>query len=705
MVAIWKREWKSYFQNVTGWLFISALLALFGLYFYNTNLRAGYPYLYYALSNVTILFLIAVPVLTMRSFAEEKKNKTDQLVLTAPVSVGSVVFGKYLALVSVFSVDVAIYALAPLVLSSFGVVPMGESYVALLGFWLFGCACIAVGMFLSSLTESQVIAAVLSVAVLFVCYMMQGITGLISADGNWLTLVLGCFDLYSPFAEFCAGSLKITGLVYYLSVILLMNFLTVQSIQKRRWSMSKKNFSTGVFSTTFIVVALVLTVVVNLAVNALPSTVTSIDCSYTKLYSITDQTKDYLKSLDEDVTIYVLAAENQKEAQIDEMLMRYDDLSKHIRVEYVNPSVKPDFYRQYTETAPNVNSLIVAGEKRSKVIDYYDLYVFDYDMYTYQSEVVGFDAEGQITSAIEYVTMDSSSLPVIYMIEGHEEQPLGSAFEELIAKANISLTSIDLFNEERVPEDAAAIIINSPQKDFNEADAKKVTDYLNAGGKAVITGIYGCSELVNFSSILKEYGLSFTDGIIAENDKEYYYNWGGPLYLLPVVKNTDYTKNIGGNRVYVPVSAGILHTDEEGVNCTVLMETTESSVAKNDPQNMQSFEHEEGDDEGPFSIGLAVTKEAETGMTELAVFGTPIIFSDDASRLTGNNGTLFTDLVSCMVGDVELASSVIPQKSYSLGTLTVNAFQALLLSVVVMFLVPAALLIIGIVIFAVRRKR
>lgn len=705
MIAIFKREWKSYFQSVIGWLFVAAFLSLFGLYFYNANLRAGYPYIYYSLSNVTILFLIAVPVLTMRSFAEERKNKTDQLVLTAPVSVGKVVFGKYLAMAAVFSVDVVIYALSPLVLSSFGVVPMGESYVALLGFWLFGCACIAVGMFLSSLTESQVIAAVLSVAVLFVCYMMQGITGLISADGNWLTAILSCFDLYSPFAEFCAGSLKITGLVYYLSVILLLNFLTVQSIQKRRWSMSKKNFSTGVFSTTFIAVALVLTVVVNLAVNALPSTVTSIDCTYPGLYSITDQTKNYLKSLDEDVTIYVLVAENQKESQIDEMLMRYNDLSKHIRVEYVNPSVKPDFYRQYTESAPNTNSLIVVSEKRSRVIDYYDLYVFDYDMYTYQSEVVGFDAEGQITSAIEYVTMESSSLPVVYTIEGHEEQPLGSSFEDLLSKANITLSSIDLFNEEGVPEDAAAIIINSPQKDFNEADAKKVSDYLNAGGKAIIIGIYGCSEFVNFCSILEEYGVSYTEGIIAENNKEYYYNWGGPLYLLPVVNHSNYTNNIGGSRVYIPVSAGILHTEEESVNYTTLMETTDSSIAKNDPQNMQSFEYEEGDDKGPFTVGLAVEKQAEADTTKIAVFGSPFIFSDDASRLTGNNGVLFTDLISNMVGDIELASSVIPQKSYSLGSLTVNALQALLLSAAVMFFIPVALLVIGIVIFVVRRKK
>ena len=705
MIAIFKREWKSYFQSVTGWLFIAAFLALFGLYFYNTNLRGGYPYIYYSLGSVTILFLVAVPVLTMRSFAEERRNKTDQLVLTAPVSVGKVVFGKYLAMAAVFSVDVAIYALSPLVLSSFGVVPMGESYVAVLGFWLFGCSCIAVGMFLSSLTESQVIAAVLSVAVLFVSYVMQGIMGLISADGNWLTAILSCFDLYSPFSEFCAGSLKITGLVYYLSVILLMNFLTVQSIQKRRWSMSKKNFSTGVFSTTFIAVALVLTVVVNLAVNALPSTVTSIDCSYTKLYSITDQTKNYLKTLDEDVSIYVLAAENQKESQVDELLMRYKDLSKHLKVEYVNPSLKPDFYRQYTESAPTANSLIVVSEKRSKVIDYYDLYVFDYDMYTYQTEVVGFDAEGQITSAIEYVTMESSSLPVIYVIEGHEEQPLGSSFEDLISKANISLSSIDLFNEEGVPEDAAAIIINSPQKDFNEADAKKVKDYLGAGGKAIITGVYGSSEFENFCSILGEYGVSYTEGIIAENNKEYYYNWGGPLYLLPIVKASDYTRNIGGSRVYVPVSAGILHTEEEGVAYTALMETTEDSVAKNDPQNMQSFEYEEGDDEGPFLVGLAVEKQAGNETTKLAVFGSHIVFSDDASMLTGNNGTLFTDLVSNMVGDIELASSVIPQKSYTLGALAVNARQALLLSVTVIFCIPAALLIIGIVIFSVRSKQ
>ena len=322
MLAVWKKEFKAYFHSVIGWLFVAALLALFGLYFYVYNLMQGYPYIYYSLSSVTIIFLIAVPVLTMRSFAEERRSKTDQMILTAPVSVGKVVLGKYLAMVSVFTVDIILFCFAPLLLKVFGTVPMGESYISILAFWLCGCAGIAVGMFISSLTESQVIAAVLSFAVLFVSYMMQGITGLISSSGNWLTKILNCLDLCAPFDKFAGGCLDITAIVYYVTVIALLNFLTVQSIQKRRWSMSKKMFSTGVFSVSFIAAALALTVVVNLVANAIPADKSSIDCSYSKLYSITDDTKKALKKLNQDVTIYALVAENSKDAQIDEVLSR-----------------------------------------------------------------------------------------------------------------------------------------------------------------------------------------------------------------------------------------------------------------------------------------------------------------------------------------------------------------------------------------------
>ena len=737
MFAIFKREFKAYFQSVIGWLFVAALLAIYGLYFYVYNLMQGYPYIYYSLSAITFILLIAVPILTMRSFAEDRKNKTDQLTLTAPVSIGKVVLGKYLAMLAVFTIDVAVFAVTPLILRAFGTVPMGESYLSLLAFWLYGCACIAVGMFISALTESQVIAAVLSFAVLFVSYMMNGITNLISSSGNVLTKILNVFDLYAPFEKFSGGTLDITAIVYYVSVIAILNFLTVQSIQKRRWSISKKTFSTGVFSVSFIAVAMALTVVVNLVVGALPTKVTSIDCSYSKLYSITSDTKKAMKKLSDDVTIYALASEAKKDDQIDKVLKRYEDLSKHIRVEYVNPSTKPYFYQDYTDTAPAQNSLIVVSGKRSKVIDYYDIYHYesnmDYSSYSYTNDLVGFDAEGQLTSAIEYVTMESDDLPVIYQITGHDEGTLGSEFQSAVEKANMSLSSMELLNEESIPEDASAIIINAPQKDFNEADAEKVIDYLKAGGKAIIIGSYTDTDMPNFDSILEAYNVEFTKGVISENDAQHYYKMGGPFYLLPDVNSSDYTSNIGGNYVYVPATLGITYPDsstedtddgseeeaadsnaeasddsgeDHKVTYTSLIDTTEQSVSKNNPNDMSDYGLEDGDDQGPFSIGLAVEQTVDDDhTTQLVVFGSSYIFSDDASQLTSNNTTLFDDVTTKLVGETKLAASVIPEKEYTLGNLTVSAVYTILLGLLLTIIIPIVLIVCGIVIFVVRRKK
>ncbi|MDD6481084.1 MAG: Gldg family protein [Lachnospiraceae bacterium] len=704
MFAIWKKEFKAYFHSVIGWLFVAALLALFGLYFYAYNLMQGYPYVYYSLSSVTIIFLIAVPVLTMRSFAEERKNRTDQLMLTAPVSVGKIVLGKYLAMVSVFSVDVLLFCFAPLILRAFGTVPMGESYISILAFWLYGCACIAVGMLISALTESQVIAAVLSFAVLFISYMMQGITGLISSDGNWLTEILNCLDLYAPFDKFAGGCLDLTAIVYYVSVIAFLNFLTVQSIQKRRFCMSRKKLSTGVFSIGMIVVSLAATVGVNVGVNAIPSNKTAIDCSYSKLYSIMDDTKKVLKNLDQDVTIYALVAKSNKDVQVDEILSRYKDMSKHIKVKYINPSSKPYFYQDYTDVEPTSNSLIVVSDARSRVIDYYDIYQYET---SYTNELTGFDAEGQLTSAISYVTMDAEKLPVVYQITGHDESGLGSAFKDAVTKANMTLSSVELLNEESVPADAAAIIINAPQTDFNKADAEKVIDYLEAGGKAIIVGAYTNTPLPNFESVLKKYEVEFAPGIIAENDAQHYYTMGGPLYLLSDVNSTAYTESMGGNYIYIPATLGITYPDStDDVTYTSLVDTTEDAVAKANPDQMQDYGYEDGDVKGPFSVGLAVEKQIDDENTmQMLVFGTPYVFGDEASQLTGNNAVLFEDAISALVPQTNAEASVIPAKSYSLDRLTVNALFAVLLGLTFILFVPLILIIVGIVIFAVRRKK
>lgn len=227
MIAIYKRELRAYFHSFIGALFIGVTLFLLGIYFAVYNLFMGYPYIGYALSSVVFVFLISIPILTMRILAEERHQKTDQLILTSPVSVGGIVVGKFLAVATVFAIPVLVICFYPLILSLFGNVAFGESYLAILGFFLYGIASISVCVFISSLTESQVIAAVLSFGALFLGYVMSGLCNMISSTGNLLTKILSVFDMVSRFDAVLNGSLEISSIVYYLSVTALFLVFTV----------------------------------------------------------------------------------------------------------------------------------------------------------------------------------------------------------------------------------------------------------------------------------------------------------------------------------------------------------------------------------------------------------------------------------------------------------------------------------------------
>lgn len=242
MTAIYKREVKSYLTSMIGYVFIFFILLLEGIYFTAYNLQGAYPIFGSTLSAIAFIFLILIPILTMKSIAEERKQKTDQLLLTAPVSVGEVVVGKYLALITVYMIPMAIISLYPLIMMKYGTVSVPMTYTAILGFVLLGLAQIAMGVFFSSITENPVIAAVITFIALFLCYMMEGIISLIpgtvmaSAFGGIIEKVLNMFNIVSHFDNFTGGILDLQGVVYYLSVIVVFLFLSVQTITKRRWN-------------------------------------------------------------------------------------------------------------------------------------------------------------------------------------------------------------------------------------------------------------------------------------------------------------------------------------------------------------------------------------------------------------------------------------------------------------------------------------
>ena len=713
MLAIFKREFKSLFWNITGWLFIGITLALFGLYFFVYNMSYGYPYISYSLSAIAFLFMVTVPILTMRVLAEEKHAKTDQLLLTAPISVGKIVLGKFLALALVYTICIGVICVAPLVLMIFGEVPLAETYVGILGFWLYGLATIAIGTFVSSLTESQVISAVVSFGLIFVGYMMSSICSVISSSGNLLTKILGCYDLYTPLDDFFNGTLSVTGIVYYLSVIALALFLTEQMIQKRRWTISRNMISTSVFSTGMIAIVVALTVVVNLIASALPETYTQIDATSQKLYSITKDTEKYLDTLKDDVTLYVMVNKNSKDDNVDRTLQKYASASKHVKVKYVDQNVSPTFASKYTDNDVTSNSIIVVCGDRSKVIDYNsDIYEYSYDS-SYNYSVTGYDCEGQVTAAIQYVTSESTTN--VYELTGHDESTLSGDFSEVFQKRFMNVGSLSLLTVDAIPEDCQAIFITAPQSDLSEDDLSKLSQYLGNGGKIYLSIDYSkWNDLTNFKKLLSDNNIETTESLLAETDRSYYYQ--SPFYLLPNVENTEVSSSVAGmTQVFVPYSVGLTYTGEDDSNVTSFMTTSDTTIAKAaaniaavqsqaDAANIASAQ--DGDTQGQYSLGMMVTNE---NGGELCVLGSAMMCTDSANQIvSGHNATLFNGIVNALVTTDDENSDnavVIAAKDYTVSNLTVSANAMLVYGILWGIFMPIVLIIIGIIVWARRRKR
>ncbi|MFR7584121.1 MAG: ABC transporter [Mediterraneibacter gnavus] len=288
MLAIYKRELKSYFHSMTGCVFIAFLVMFTGIYFMAYNLNAGYPYFSYTLSGSLIVFLVGIPLLTMRSFSEERKTKTDQLLLTAPVSLTKVVLGKYFAMVTVLAVPNVIFCLFPLLIKLQGTAYLLVDYSSIAVFFLLGCVYLAIGMFMSSLTESQIIAFISTFGILLLLYLWDGILSFLPRSAfsgmigilliltlivvyiyhmtkNWmlaagieavgivtalivyfvksslyenlLTKLLGRLALADVFMNISSSNIvDVSGLLLYVSILIIFVFLTIQTIQKRRWS-------------------------------------------------------------------------------------------------------------------------------------------------------------------------------------------------------------------------------------------------------------------------------------------------------------------------------------------------------------------------------------------------------------------------------------------------------------------------------------
>lgn len=692
MCAIYKKELRAYLTSMTGYIFMAVLLAVTSLYYVANCLVGGYPVFGAILSSVYFVLLIIVPVLTMRSMAEEKRQKTDQLLMTAPVSLWKIVLGKYLAMVTVFLIPMAILCLYPLILLRFGSVSLPMAYTAILGYTLFGAACLAIGLFLSAVTESQVIAAVLTFGVLFFLNMASGIANVIGASGL-LASILNALCIYQPFINFVQGMFDLTGILYYMTVIVLALFLTVQLLQKKH----------GTYRASMVVFACVAAVLVNLTAGKLPSQYLKYDVSDQKLFTTGDQTAEIVKGLDEDITLYLIAQQGSEDATLQELLDRYAGLSSRIKVETKDPVLYPNFVSQYTSENLSENSVLVVGQNRSKAVDYYDIYQYSMDYSTYSSSLSSFDGEGQITSAIAYVTAED--MPVVYTLTGHDEAELSTTVTSSIEKENIELKSLSLLTEEAVPEDAKAVIIYGSISDISEDEKNKLEAYMEQGGQMVLLLGYTDKDTPNLDSLLGDYGITLADGLVLEGDSQHHLpNY--PYYLLPDIQSSAYTSDVSSRYVLLAFAQGMTEAADisEDLTYESLLTTSAKSYSKTNLES-ENLDQEEGDIAGPFDLGAVVTKTIdEDTEAKLIVFSSETLLDEQVdSMVSGGNSTLFLNVMSQLV-DHESTVSIEP-KSMSTEYLTVPAGSAIFWGILTIILIPLLLLATGGIIWFGRRKR
>lgn len=705
MIAIYKRELRAVFHSMIGWIFMAAMLFFIGLYFSIYNLGQGYPYVAISLSSTLFVVIIAVPILTMRIMTEDRRQHTDKLLYTAPVRTVSVILGKYFAMLTVFAIPVLLVCILPIFLSLYGTVPYRETYVAILGFLVYGAACIAIGQFISSLTENQIVAAVLSFVLLFLGYMMSGITGFMSADGNLLTKILNCYSFSKPLSTFFDGVLDIPSFVYFITLSALFLFFTYEVLQKKKFSVSTGRIKRSAFSTGLIAAVIAVAVLANYGITFLPDSVKQFDVTDEGLYQISDQTKEVLAGLTEDITVYVLNSKDKADTILDRMVGKYADASDHIKVEYKDPALYPEFASKYSADSIESNSLIVESSKRYKVIPNSNMYETEMDYETYSQKVTGFDGEGRLTSAIAYVTGDD--LPMLYQICGHGELAISGALQTSIEKENVTLSDMNLMEVDKIPEDAAGIVIMAPTEDYSKEDADKIKQYLDDGGKALVVTTWTEEKLTNLLSVFEAYGMTLTDGLVVDPAASYYYQ--NPYVLLPDVNTSVVSSDLFMQKrnVLVPYAQGIRvsESDEEGTpNITELLTSSGDSYAKADA-DMDNWEYEAGDEEGPFALGIYLSKlHDDLSETELMWLTTENMLSEEANALTANaNFELLGNMVARMKGEESTIS--IPVKKYMADNFTVPRTVFFFGFAVTTLLIPAILIGIGLVIWLSRRKK
>ncbi len=234
MVAILKRELSSYFNSAVAYVVMAVYFLFSGLFFSMICIENDTSSLSYVFGNMSIIILFIIPIITMKSFSEEKRQRTDQALLTSPTSLFEIVMGKFLGALILFAICSLIFVVYALVISFFTSPDWAVVLCTVLGLLLLGSALIAIDIFISVLTESMIISAVAGMGVGLLIYMLSNLSSNITVD--WTATIVKKIDFLTYYTNFTYGMLNLTDIIFFLSVTGLFLFFTARVLEKRRWS-------------------------------------------------------------------------------------------------------------------------------------------------------------------------------------------------------------------------------------------------------------------------------------------------------------------------------------------------------------------------------------------------------------------------------------------------------------------------------------
>lgn len=695
MDAIFTREWKSYFLSSIGYIFAGVFLALSSFFFVNGALMYQSADINVVLSNINIIYLFLISILTMGLFASEKTRRTDRLLLTSPISVSKIVVAKYLAAMWVFGVTLILSLIYPIIFRIFGAPATGEVWGAYIGFILLWGSFIAIGTFISALTENQMIAAVVTFGVLLVVFYLNSFAAGISIE--WVSNILRWFSLMDRYREFQSGILSIVSVIYYLSFIFVFLFLTVQVIRRGQVSDTKLKLNNIVVTSAAIAGVILINAIVSTIGAKIPL---KIDLTKDKVYNYSEQTKEVLANLDENVNIYALypeTLEGEFVVTIREYLKSYERMSENIEVIYKDPYKEPAFARKYGNDVA-IGSVIVEKDEKFRVIPVERVY-----RENSYSGTVSVDIENQLTSAISYVSGEGKEVK-IYFIKGHNEfAGNGSNLATAIESEGYVVDEI-MISAEGIPGDADMLVSLSPSVDFTAEERDALDDYIQKGGKVVFVLAAGTEPLERLYSYLAEWGITANNDFVIENDikKAFRSQEGVPVPAPEIMKHTITEKIIGSDVNFIaPASCSfsLKSTNPQYATVAPLLVTSKKSWGVKD-LNSASLEKKDGDISGPLVIS-AVAEKQEGG----SIFVIGSLQAIETQGILENssycNGDFVLNAFSYLTDKGDALN--IRAKVISPDTLTMTEQQVKIIAVLVQYVLPLLILLAGLVIWFRRR--